>query len=368
MQTDSPLGVRKRCAVLQHAAVLCLRTVAAVLALVTQGILGVHGFGQDIEPSFPVLERPSSQLESLLGYGGSDSRANAQGQIDKPRSTTAGNWIEVPATGAAHRREPEPQQATPLPQQVLAAAWKPQAIGDQPVPTFSAPAIKPPNSINSALTAGSGQSDNSSPLTLVGYTDEDQSSDPLDQRLPGPSQPAHREGSVSSGLTPGFGHGAKSLLQTGVALVVVLGLMFGFVWLFKRTAPKSLLPLPIETVQVLGNAPLHGKQHLRLIRLGHRVLLLAVSEATSQTLAEVTDPDEVQYLLQLCEGKSARQESQTFDALLRENSRERTKGFLGSQQDQVSQSIGLSEKRAPSSRESTTRSAVKPVSNHFFEA
>lgn len=368
MQTDSPFGVRKRCAVLPHAAVQCLRTIAAVLALVAQGILGVHGFGQAIEPSFPVLERPSSQLESLLGYGGSGSRANAQGQFDKPRSTTTGNWIEVPATGISHRREPEPQQPTPLPQQALAAPWKPQAIGDQPAPTIAAPAIRPPNSNISATTAGSGQSENSSPVTLVGYVEAEQSSDPLDQRLPGPSQPANREVSVSSGLSPGFGHGAKSLLQTGVALVVVLGLMFGFVWLFKRTAPKSLLPLPIETVQVLGNAPLHGKQHLRLIRLGQRVLLLAVSETTSQTLAEVTDPDEVQYLLQMCAGKNARQESQTFDAILRENSRERTKGFLGSQQDQVSQSIGSSEKRAPSARESTTRSAVRPVSNHFFEA
>ncbi|MDP1564227.1 MAG: flagellar biosynthetic protein FliO [Pirellulaceae bacterium] len=368
MQTDSPFGVRKRCTDLQQAAARCLRTIAAVLALVAQGILAVHGFGQVSEPSFPVLERPSSQLESLLGYGGAGVGTTAQGQFDKPRSTTAGNWVEVPATANSHQREPELQQPTPLPQQALAPAWKPQAIGDQPAVAYSAPAIRRPDSINSAPTAGSGPVANSTPATLVGYMEAGQSSDPLDQPLPGPSQPANRSESVSSGLTPGFGHGAKSLLQTGVALVVVLGLMFGFVWLFKRTAPKSLLPLPIETVQVLGNAPLHGKQHLRLIRLGQRVLLLAVSETTSRTLAEVTDPDEVQYLLQMCEGKNARHESQTFDAILRENGRERTKGFLGSQQDQVSQSIGSSEKRATAARESTTRSAVRPVSNHFFEA
>lgn len=160
-------------------------------------------------------------------------------------------------------------------------------------------------------------------------------------------------------------------MQTGVALAAVLGLMLGFFWVFRRTAPKSLLPLPLEAVQVLGNAPLHGKQHLRLIRLGHRVLLLAVSENTSQTLAEITDPDEVRYMLELCEARVSRGESQTFAEILQQSGRERTTGFLGSQQDQILQPHGSKPQRDANNRtkpESATRSAVRPVSSHFFEA
>jgi flagellar biogenesis protein FliO len=206
----------------------------------------------------------------------------------------------------------------------------------------------------------------------VNYRSDDFASpDPLDERLPGPRQRPDREETLTKGITSSFGQGGNQLLQTGVALAVVLGLVLGFFWLFKRTAPKSLQPLPLETVQVLGNAPLHGKQHLRLIRLGQRVLLLAVSETTSQTLAEVTDPNEVQYLLELCQAKISRVESQTFADILRQSSRERTTGFLGSQQDQVPPSRGSQSSPSrvqQSTSESTARSVVRPVSNHFFEA
>jgi flagellar biogenesis protein FliO len=160
------------------------------------------------------------------------------------------------------------------------------------------------------------------------------------------------------------------LLQTGLALAFVLVLLFITAWCLKRATPRSLQPLPIETVQVLGNAPLHGKQHLRLIRLGQRLLLLAVSETTTQTLTEVTDPNEVQQLLELCQIRSPQSVSQAFETLLQDGARERTTGFLGSQQDQIALPRRASPAAPPAdtARSTASRPPVRPASHHFFEA
>jgi len=200
--------------------------------------------------------------------------------------------------------------------------------------------------------------------------------DPLQEPLPGPRVVAdERGGPGESGGAFGansLGAGGQSLLQTGIALAFVLLLVFGCAWLLRKAGPKSLQPLPLEAVQLLGNAPLYGKQHLRLIRMGQRVLLLAVSESSTQTLTEVTDPEEVNQLLELCQSRDPQGHTKTFQALLSEGDRERASGFLGSQQDQVP--AALRRVRSGDEALASTRAAgdgrpvVRPASNHFFEA
>ncbi len=323
MQTNSPLGVRSRCLHGSGIAIQGFRIWAAVLACMATCLVNSPAPGQ---------VESSPQLESLLGYERPD--------LNRP---------------------------------AIVASWKPQSLADHssgsiPAPTTAATIRSEAWNSGEGILAVTPVSRMEPERRL----EPEQSRDPLDQRLPGPSPATSRHEPNAAGTTPGLGQGAKSLMQTGVALAIVLALLFCFVWVFKRTAPKSLLPLPTEALQVLGNAPLHGKQHLRLIRLGHRVLLLTVSETTSQTLAEVTDPEEVKHLLELCQGTNVRAQAQTFEAVLREHGRERTKGFLGSQQDEVSQSIvarGTTRTGARQSvRETDNRSGTRPVSNHFFEA
>lgn len=88
---------------------------------------------------------------------------------------------------------------------------------------------------------------------------------------------------------------------------VVLSLFFAVAWLLKRAAPKSMQSLPQGAIEVLGRAPLVRGQHLQIVRCGQRLLLLAVSSSTSQTLTEISDPQEVAALLSACGGKKTLQ-------------------------------------------------------------
>jgi flagellar biogenesis protein FliO len=191
--------------------------------------------------------------------------------------------------------------------------------------------------------------------------------DPLHSRLPGPRQTG-QQNAPTEGLSRGaYNMAGRSLLQTGIALLVVLALLFVCVWFVKRAAPRALQALPKESIEVLGNAPLHGKQHLKLIRVGNRLLLLAVSDQHSQTLAEVYDPAEVQQLLEMCQAERATSARKSFESILQEGQRESTLGFLGSLQDELS----ASRRQEPVTSGPTdrpSRASVRPVSPHFFEA
>ena len=59
--------------------------------------------------------------------------------------------------------------------------------------------------------------------------------------------------------------------------------------------------LPVAAVEVLGRTPLDGRHTISLVRCGSRVLVLSMdmSEGLS-TLAEITDSDEVNLLVDLC--------------------------------------------------------------------
>ena len=85
---------------------------------------------------------------------------------------------------------------------------------------------------------------------------------------------------------------------------VVLSLFFAVAWLLKRAAPKSMQNLPREAVELLGRIPLVRGQQMHLVRCGNRLLLLSVSATATQTLAEVSDPQEVESLLMACGAKS----------------------------------------------------------------
>jgi flagellar protein FliO/FliZ len=92
------------------------------------------------------------------------------------------------------------------------------------------------------------------------------------------------------------------------SLAIVLGLFVVLVWCSKRFAPAGAAPLPKEVLELLGRAPLSGRQSMQLVRIGNKLLLVAVSSTGAETLAEITDPLEVEHLAGLCrrgKGESA---------------------------------------------------------------
>jgi flagellar protein FliO/FliZ len=70
--------------------------------------------------------------------------------------------------------------------------------------------------------------------------------------------------------------------------------------LMRRAAPQGFTRLPSEAFEVLGRAPLFGRQNVHLIRCGNKLLLVSVTPAGTETLTEIVDPQEVDRLAGLC--------------------------------------------------------------------
>jgi flagellar biogenesis protein FliO len=80
------------------------------------------------------------------------------------------------------------------------------------------------------------------------------------------------------------------------SLGIVLGLFLLMALVVRRGMPKNLPVLPREAVEVLGRAPLFGREQVYLIRCANKVVLVAASAGKLETLTEVTDPAEVDRL------------------------------------------------------------------------
>ena len=151
-------------------------------------------------------------------------------------------------------------------------------------------ASSPSNSAENAV----GQGGNSSTLAP-----------PLRRESPSPSRDApillnHSASHSSRGLSVKPVGGLPSVATTAGSLAVVLGLFFAVVWMMRRASPKGSALLPGEVVEVLGRAPLAGRQQMHLLRCGNKLLLVSVTPAGAETLTEVTDPLEVDRLAGLC--------------------------------------------------------------------
>jgi len=94
---------------------------------------------------------------------------------------------------------------------------------------------------------------------------------------------------------------SSSRVVTAVAsLAIVAGLFLVVVWVLRRHLPGGSAMLPSDVFEVLGRGTAGPKQPVQLVRLGDRLLLLSVMADRMQTLAEITDPDEVTRLAGLC--------------------------------------------------------------------
>ena len=91
-----------------------------------------------------------------------------------------------------------------------------------------------------------------------------------------------------------------SLTTVLASLGVVVGLFLVLAMMVRRGMPKGSTNLPSGVIEVLGRTPLAGRHQLHLIRLGHKLVLVSASQGGVETIAEVTDPLEVDRLTGLC--------------------------------------------------------------------
>ena len=88
--------------------------------------------------------------------------------------------------------------------------------------------------------------------------------------------------------------------------------------------------LPADAVSVLGRVSLTSKQVAQLLRVGNKLVLVALTPGGAETLTEVTDPVEVDRLMGLCQQHDSRSTTKAFEQVFQNLSREPApSGFLG---------------------------------------
>lgn len=100
------------------------------------------------------------------------------------------------------------------------------------------------------------------------------------------------------------------------SLGLVLGLFLLTVWMLRRAMPASMQRLPNEVAEVLGQLPLAGRQQAHLLRLGNKLVLVAVSANGADPLAEITDAAEVDRLTGICRQTSPYSSTTAFRQVL----------------------------------------------------
>jgi flagellar biogenesis protein FliO len=123
---------------------------------------------------------------------------------------------------------------------------------------------------------------------------------------------------------------AKGALTTvGGSLAIVLGLFLVIAWCARSFTPAGTQNLPKEAVELLGRTSLTARQQAHLIRIGNKLLLVAISAAGSETLTEITDAAEVESLTGLCRRGKANSSSLAFQKALAQIEKEPVQpGFL----------------------------------------
>jgi flagellar biogenesis protein FliO len=119
-----------------------------------------------------------------------------------------------------------------------------------------------------------------------------------DSEAPRPLPPAKRDSLSEKSDSP---RALGAIVSVAGSLAVVLGLFFLLTWLIRRGMPSSTARLPDDVVSVLGKAPLLGRQQLHVLRFGNKLLLVCASASGFEKLAEITEPEEFQRIVGLCD-------------------------------------------------------------------
>lgn len=123
-----------------------------------------------------------------------------------------------------------------------------------------------------------------------------------------------------------------SLSTAGAGLAIVVGLFFICMWLLRRSSgAKPTGMLPSEAFAVLGRAPLTPQSFAQLLRVGNKLVLVAVSADGIQPLTEVIDPLEVDRLTGVCASGRGHGPAAEFQQVLAQLAREPARGFLGAE-------------------------------------
>ncbi len=228
--------------------------------------------------------------------------------------TGAAGWILLAATPGELAGWPHaPQGQPPAVQRVAAGNLAPAGLGSSQS-TGAAPGRANPHwshgtsaprfdpSVRPAALEQPVASGPTAPGSPPPATESPAAAEPLSITPPGgrPAIPLARPGESPSPQADGSRSGPISLVTVVGSLGLVLGIFLLAAWGIRRATPTGLQPLPQEVFRVLGRAPLAGRQQAHLLHLGNKLVLVSVTPTGAETLAEITDPVEVDRLAGLC--------------------------------------------------------------------
>jgi flagellar biogenesis protein FliO len=139
-----------------------------------------------------------------------------------------------------------------------------------------------------------------------------------------PALPAPPHTNLNSERTSGGPRTMGAIITVVGSLAVVLGLFWACAWLMRRGLPNNARRLPTEAVDVLGRAPLAGRQQMHVLRFGNKLLLVCISASGVDTLGEITDPAEIDRLAGLCEQQRPQSATTAFKQIFGQLARERS--------------------------------------------
>ncbi len=92
----------------------------------------------------------------------------------------------------------------------------------------------------------------------------------------------------------------EPIAAAALSLAIVVGGYFLLRVCLRNRSGTSGGRIPAQVIEVVGYAPLGPRQQLQLLRLGNRLVLVAVNSNHAETLAEITDPTEVDQIIEAC--------------------------------------------------------------------
>ena len=108
----------------------------------------------------------------------------------------------------------------------------------------------------------------------------------------------------------------QMIVSVGSSLLIVLGLIVGAAWCYRKASPTASSSLPKDVLQVLGRAPLAPRQQLVLLRFNNKLVLVSNLQGEVRTISEITDPLEVDRVAGICESSQAGSISDSFRSVL----------------------------------------------------
>lgn len=123
-----------------------------------------------------------------------------------------------------------------------------------------------------------------------------------------------RKGLISAGAPD-----VTRLVNVVGGLMLVVGCFLLFSMFLRKVSPQAARALPKEVFENLGRTALSPKIQLQLLRLGNRLVLISITADGTNTVTEITDPDEVMQMLGMCRRLDTTSSTNAFRNVLNGN-------------------------------------------------